>query len=269
MKIYKSGLLILTVLILLLSSCQKVIQLDLSSSSPQIVIEGVIYDQPGPYKVKISKSISLEDGTNVYPAITGALVIIHDNFGNTDTLKESSSGTYVTSTLQGVPGCTYFLKVIAEEQTFTASSTMFPVVKIDSIYFKKGSFGNDEQVTIDFMDPADTTNYYRLVEFVNGKQQESFNVTSDRLNEGEKISYSLMSQGSDNKLETDDNVTLWLESIDEGVYEYFREAGREGGQSASPANPTSNINNGALGYFNACSVSKKSVIVPYVKATLK
>ena len=120
-----------------------------------------------------------------------------------------------------------------------------------------------KQLTVKIKDPADTINYYRLVEFVNSGQQDNFDVTNDKLNDGKEISYSFMQRGNDNKkLETGDYVTIWLESIDKGVYEYFREAGREGGQSASPANPTSNINNGALGYFNACSVSEESIVVP-------
>jgi hypothetical protein len=48
-----------------------------------------------------------------------------------------------------------------------------------------------------------------------------------------------------------------LQSIDKGVYDYFRTAGNDGNQSASPSNPISNIDNEALGYFNACAVTKK------------
>jgi hypothetical protein len=70
-----------------------------------------------------------------------------------------------------------------------------------------------------------------------------------------------MSQYNDNKLKAGDEVTIWLESVDKYVYEYFRTEGSEGWQSASPANPTSNISNGALGYFNACSVRTISIIV--------
>jgi hypothetical protein len=34
---------------ILLTSCQKVIVVDLNASAPQVVIEGNVYDQPGPY----------------------------------------------------------------------------------------------------------------------------------------------------------------------------------------------------------------------------
>jgi|WetSurMetagenome_2_1015567.scaffolds.fasta_scaffold37702_4 hypothetical protein len=53
---------------------------------------------------------------------------------------------------------------------------------------------------------------------------------------------------------------LWLECMDKFVYEYFRTAASECGQSALPANPTSNISNGTLGYFTACSVRTISII---------
>jgi hypothetical protein len=262
MKIYRSGLFILTALSLMCSSCEKVVQLDLSESSPQIVIEGVIYDQPGPYEVKISKSVGINEGTDIYQTITGASVVISDNVGNSDTLKESSSGSYITSTIEGVPGRTYFLKVITGGITYTASSTMPYPVGIGSMYFEKGIWGNDIQLEVKYQDPADTINYYRMVEFINSELQERFDVISDKLNEGEEISYSFMAQENDKKFESGDIVTIWLESIDKSVYEYFREAGSDDGESASPANPTSNFNNDALGYFNACTVSKKSITVP-------
>jgi hypothetical protein len=244
---------------LCLSSCQKVIDLELNTSSSQIVIQGNVYDQTGPYTVKISKSVDFDE-SNVYPAVTGAMVIISDNAGNSDTLTEASSGTYITSELQGVPGRTYTLTVKTDGQTYTASSTLPNAVEMDSIYMEKSRFGNEEQITIDFTDPANIDNYYRLIEFVNDTQQDQIYATSDKLSEGKKMSYSFMSQGNDNKLEPGDNITIWLECVDKFAYEYFRTAGREGGQSASPANPTSNISNGALGYFNACSVRTISII---------
>jgi hypothetical protein len=61
-------------------------------------------------------------------------------------------------------------------------------------------------------------------------------------------------------LKKGDTVTVWLETIDKGVFDYFRTAGSESGRNASPANPVSNISNGALGYFNASSVRKGSII---------
>jgi|WetSurMetagenome_2_1015567.scaffolds.fasta_scaffold38936_2 hypothetical protein len=242
------------------SSCQKVIDLKLNTSSSQIVIQGNIYDQTGPYTVKISKSVNFDE-SNVYPAVIGALVIISDNVGNSDTLTEASSGIYLTSVLRGMPGRTYTLTVKTDGKIYTACSTLPNAVEIDSLYMEKYRFGNGEQITIDFIDPANVDNYYRLINFINDSEQDQSYATSDKLYEGKMVSYSFMSLVSDKKLKAGDKVSVWLECVDKFVYEYFRTTDNESGQSASPANPTSNINNGALGYFNACSVCTKSLIV--------
>jgi len=254
-------LIVLVVLSCFLSSCKKVIKLDLGTSSPQIVIQGDIYDHQGPYSVQISKSVNFYD-SNTYPAVSGATVIISDNTGHSEQLKEESPGLYSTLALQGVPGRTYNLLVKIDGQTYTASSTMPEPVEIASVYFQKSLFGNEIFPAISFQDPANISNYYRLMYFINNKQQNDINVTDDQLNAGKTINYVIRPLDTDNKLVVGDVVTVWLESVDKGVYEYFRTSGREGGQSASPANPTSNISNGALGYFNACSVRNLSAMVP-------
>lgn len=244
------------------SSCQKVIQLKLNTSSSQIVIQGNIYDHPGPYEVNISKSVNF-DQSNVYPAVTGATVTIADDRGYSNILTETSPGTFVTSSLQGFSGRTYTLTVNAEGQMYTANSTLPNPVSPDSIYFEKSPYGKDKLLTIKFLDPGDSINFYRLVEFVNRDQQQSFNIVSDKFYNGNPIIYRFSSTiNDDKKLATGDSVTVWLESIDKNVYEYFRTLRRDGGQSTSPANAVSNISNGALGYFSASPVRKISIVVP-------
>lgn len=245
-----------------LSSCQKVINLQLDSTSPQIVIQGNIYNESGPYTVTISKTVNF-DQSNVYPPVSGALVIISDDHGMSDTLIEKTKGTYLTSKLRGIAGYTYHLTVKTGNASFTSSSTMPEAVDIDSIY-TENSFMDNKVVNVEFMDRANVENYYRIIEFKDSKKIEGFNVVSDDLYNGKKITYKLISMGNstDSKISTGDYVTIWLEAIDKGAYEYFRTAGQDGSQSASPSNPTSNISNGALGYFNACSVIKKSITVP-------
>ena len=260
MKLYINIAVTAIVLIIVFSSCQKVIDLDLNSASPQIVIEGNVYDKTGPYLVKISQTVNFDE-SNVFPPVTGATVEISDDAGNSEVLIEASSGNYISSSLQGIPGRTYTLSVASNGKIYTATSTMPNPVNIDSIDLEKSMFGNDKLVSVNFNDPANINNYYRLIEFINNEQQPGFNVTDDNLNQGKIIRYSFMSAGNGSKLVIGDNVTVWLESIDKGVYDYFRTAGNDGGQSSSPSNPTSNISNGALGYFNACSVHAISIIV--------
>jgi len=244
----------------LLFSCQKIIDLKLNNASSQIVIEGNVYDQPGSDTIRISKSVNF-DLTNVFPPVSGANVVISDNAGTSETLAEIYPGTYITTSLQGVPGRTYTLTVKTDGQTYTASSTMPSAVAIDSLFVQNSWFGNSKQVTVVFYNPnTSSNNYYRLIEFVNKVPIKNFNVVSDILNNNKKITYLIWN--NNNRIQTGRIITIWLESIDKDVYTYFRAASLNNGQSASPANPPSNISNGALGYFSACSVRKKSMIVP-------
>jgi hypothetical protein len=248
------------VLILNLVSCEKVIQLDLKNSAPKIVIQGNIYDQTGPFTVNISNSAYF-DASNNYPPVTGAKVVISDNMNQSEQLTESTSGTYVTTKLRGIQGRVYTLSVKNGNDTYLANSAMPYAVSMDSIYFTNSPFSGEKVTMVRFRDPTFTINYYRMVYFINNVRQKNFYVISDEFLQGTTIYYSLRARNNDLKLTKNDLVTVWLESVDHGVYEYFRTAGNDDENSASPANPVSNISNGALGYFNASTVRKISATV--------
>ncbi len=251
---------LLLIPLLALAACEKVIQIDLNGSTSKIVIQGNVYDQSGPFQVKISRSVNFDQSSN-YPPVTGAKVVISDNGSQSETLTELVSGTYVTSKLRGIPGRNYSLSVKTGTESYEAMSTMPYAVAMDSIYFASSPISGEKGTMVHFLDPPFAKNYYRLVYFINSVQQKIYYVIEDELFQGAPINYALMSRGTDLKLVSGDKVTVWLESIDKGVFDYFRTAGSEGGQSASPANPISNISGGALGYFNACSVRKLSSTV--------
>jgi len=240
-------------------SCEKVIDLNLNTSSSQIVIQGNVYDLPGPYTVRLSKSVGFGQ-LNSFPAVTGATVTISDDAGNSEVLSGNSTGVYVTSKLQGMPGRTYILKVESGGQAYTSSSTIPNAVEIDTLYIDKSNFENYKQLTFLFNDPASTKNYYRLIDFINDTKQNAIMTASDLGYDGKTITGTLLYSNDD--LKSGDTLTIWFESVDKGVYDYFRTASTSNGQDASPANPVSNISNGALGYFNACSVRKKVLLIP-------
>jgi|WetSurMetagenome_2_1015567.scaffolds.fasta_scaffold240970_1 hypothetical protein len=255
----KYTILLSVLLLSVLTACEEVISIDYKTSSSQVVIEGNVYDETGPYTINISKSVAIDD-PSTYPPVTGATVTISDNAGNAETLAETSSGIYQTSTLQGTPGRTYTLTVTADGQTYIANSTMPAAVEIDSLYSSKMGDTEIHQVNIDLTDPADIQNYYRLVDVVNGKSLGNDLIANDELSQGKEIKGTLFYNEED--LKAGDILTIWLETIDKGVYTYFNTASLSNQNSATPANPKSNISNKALGYFNACSVRKKSIVIP-------
>src|SRR5665647_59788 len=156
-----SGIFVFVTLLLTFVSCEKLIQLDLKNSTPKIVIQGNIYDQPGPYIVKISNSVSFDASSN-YPPVSGAKVVISDNAGQNEILSETTAGSYLTSKLRGVPGRTYSLSVNTGNETYLSSATMPYAVAMDSIFFSTSLFSGEKVTTISFLDPPFTVNYYRL-----------------------------------------------------------------------------------------------------------
>lgn len=261
----KKTFLLLAVLSLISISCEKVVDIDLNSSSPNIVIEGSISDQPGPYFVKLSKTVNYDE-TNVFPPITGANIVVSDELGNSETLLETQPGMYKISKMRGASGRTYSLTVIAEGKKYIASSTMPNSVKIDSLSVQNQFlFGQNKKViNVHFKDPAQVNNYYRFVEVKNNAEQKFIFLYDDRVQNGSFVSSGMFAEKD--TLRTNDSVLVLLQCVDKGVYDYLRTlnsvSGNGGPQSTSPANPASNISNGALGYFSAYAVNSKHIIIP-------
>jgi hypothetical protein len=246
-------------------SCQKVIDVDLNSSNPEIVIEGSVSDQPGPYLVTISQTVNY-DQTNTFPSVNDAIVTLSDDQGNSERLTETSSGTYESSMMIGTSGRTYTLTVLANGMTYSASSTMPLPIIIDSLSQSNLSLGmnNSKTVEVHFQDPAGIKNYYRFVEIKNGVEQKYIFLYDDRMQDGSAITSNL--SADEDTLRTGDSVLVFLQCVDKGMFDYFRTLqqaiGGGGLQAASPANPVSNFNNGALGYFNAYAVKSKLIVIP-------
>ncbi len=67
------------------------------------------------------------------------------------------------------------------------------------------------------------------------------------------------------KVRSKDTVMVEMRCIDKAVYDYFYsldQISSTNGNSATPANPVSNILGGALGYFSAHTVRKVAAVIP-------
>lgn len=262
----KKYIVLFSVLLLILfafSACQKVIDIDLNAVKSKIVIEAEITDQPGPYTFKITKTANFNESNN-FPAVSGASVKISDNAGNSETLTETTPGIYVTTTFQGIPGRTYFLEITSEGTTYTSSSKMPEATSIDTLLTQTSFFGGGKMLNAYFKDSAGISNYYRLLQTVNNTLKKNITIIEDNFQDGETITSSFLSFGADS-LSIGDTIKIFLQSIDKATYEYFRTlsmlTGGGGPPSDAPANPISNITNGALGYFSAYAVRTKTIVI--------
>jgi hypothetical protein len=248
-------------------SCKKIVTLKLNNVPAGIVIEGEVTDAPGPYIVTINQPVDFYASNN-FPPVPGAAVTITNSLGFTDSLTETTPGVYTTHLLQGVPGVTYTLSVTAQGVNYSAVSTMPMPVALDSISFQSNSgFGQTQISAIaNFQDPAGIKNYYQFVEYLGGVQlTKDIFVFDDRLSDGKYINYTLFNDSS--YLQNGDLLQVNMYCIDSSVYNYFFQLLQSSGAgafntTASPANPTSNISNGAYGYFSAHTISSKSEVVP-------
>jgi hypothetical protein len=243
------------------------VTLKLNNVPSAIVIQGEVTDQPGPYFVTISRPVDFYTDNN-FPPVTGATVVITDGNGVIDTLDEVAPGIYAAYSLQGFPGISYRLSATVGGVNYQAVSTMPLPVVLDSITFESNSgFGRTQISTVaNFQDPAGQRNYYQFVESVNGNRlSKDLFVLDDRLSDGRYINYTLFNDSS--YLQHGDVAQVDMYCIDSVVYNYLFQLFQSGGAgafntSASPANPSSNISNGAYGYFSAHTVNSKSEYVP-------
>jgi len=250
--------------------CQKIINIDLNDAAPRIVIEGLITNNEGPYTVVISRSGSYFNQP-LLPPVSGAEVIINDNSGINDTLREIATGIYITGSLEGTPGRTYTLRVSDENMEYTGSTTMHTLVNIKSLNliispYQHFSFGGDSKDKIQydihchFIDPPEK-NFYRMKVFRNDTlRSDNYRLYDDQYTNGQDTELRVVhiSSGGTYRIE--------LSSLDKKTYEYYRTLedllDSNPFFGSTPANPNNNLDNGALGYFGSSAVSSKTIIVP-------
>lgn len=256
-------------LVIIITSCEEVIQVDLNSSDPKIVIEGVVTDQPGPYFVKITQTTDYYNPGTI-PTISGAEVRISDNAGTEEILTEIESGIYQTQTIQGVSGRTYTLNVTYDGNVYEAESTMPVALTIDSLYSSidnMGPRGEVYKIGCFFKDRPGVDDYGRFKIYHNGEALSSYFLYNGRLSDGNVVDYNRFRQIEED-LESGDKVRVELFSIDKSVYEYYNTLSdvvasdpKGLGSTEVPGNPNSNLSGDALGYFGAITVRTDSIIV--------
>jgi hypothetical protein len=252
-------------LVVFLSSCEKVINIDLESNEPLIMIEGVVTDDPTiPSTVKITKSVNFSESNN-FPAVSNADVTILDDLGNAFVLSETSPGVYQNSSLVGVSGRTYYLTVYIDGKTYTSVSKMPQNVNLDTISVGEGMGPGAEDlksITPVYTDPVGKGNYYRFKLKKNSEMSSSILLADDQAVDGGTNNTSLFDQNLEFKV--GDTAVVTMMCIDKPVHLYFYSLNQNGsgpGASATPANPVTNIEGATLGYFSAQTIQTKQVVI--------
>ena len=253
---------ICAVLGMTLASCQKVIDIDLNAAEPRFVIQARIVADTNDAEVLISSSTAVNN-SNSFSQISGANVRITDALGNVVQMNEVQPGIYRNAALRGVVGMKYTLDVDYSGKHFSAQSTVPVRVACDSLQIDSLSFfGFKNYIIIPrFVDPIGLGNNYRFILVHNDTTSSDIIVRNDEFSDG-----LLNKRPLDTQVEFHhgDSVVVSMQCIDEGVYTYLLALAQlsQGGNQVTPTNPPSNIQGGALGYFNACTMQVLKTRIP-------
>jgi len=255
------------ILILTLNSCEKIIDIELEDSKESIVIEATMTNTSNPFIVKVSKTTPYF-GEQTNNPVSGAVVTVKSEKGVIKYFKEVSPGLYTYDRNIAFPGFLYIITVEYEGVKYTAKSFMNEPVSISDLgfsYFEGyGILKSGYKVNVFLSDPVEVENYYRIKYFINGKQSSAMggeSLYTDQLFNGQGVGLGqrwLVFKASD-------TLTVELQTIDKAAYDYFSTlesiTGLDIMQTVAPANPISNFNNGALGYFSAYTLDRKTVVI--------
>jgi hypothetical protein len=129
-----------------LFSCQEEFFIDSDKYEEFLVVDGFITNNPGPYKITLSKS-SKTDAPQTIP-YTGCIVQIIDDIGNTEILSEESPGIYSTVSpgFRGIVGNSYKLSVITNEDKCyeTDYQEIKDIIEIDTVYHEQTTFRDSQ-----------------------------------------------------------------------------------------------------------------------------
>ena len=261
--------------LILVSGCEKVVDIDLNTMEPKLVIDAAIKWQKGTVgnvqTIKLSTTNSYYD--NQIPTVSGATVFITDANNNVFNFVESNvAGSYVCSNFTPVLNRNYTLTVNSNGSTYTATETLKPVPQIDRIeqINNTGFTGNVIEIKTYFTDNGTTQDYYLFKFKPTYTAIPIYFAQEDISFQGNQI-FGLY---RNDKLEPGQNFEVTLSGISRQYYNYMRIlisiAGNNSGGSPfqSPAATvrgniinTTNDANYPLGYFSLSEQDYRNYIV--------
>ncbi|MFN8253090.1 MAG: DUF4249 domain-containing protein [Ferruginibacter sp.] len=261
----KYAILNAALLVFSLTGCEKIIDLDVETADPVIVVDGQVTNSLTVGSiVRLSYTNKVKSDNSIVP-LKGATVSIQEDGGTVYTLPELSDGVYKNAALVGSTGKTYHLKVVANGITLTASSKMPAMVNLDSLVVEDFPiFGKTMKVvTPYYSDPAGLGNNYNLFMYKNGRLIKDVFANDDSFIDGKKATFPLIYSREEDEFKKGDSIEVVMNCIDADNYKYWFSFSQSstGSPQAVPDNPVSNIKGNAIGVFGANTYQKRKVII--------
>jgi hypothetical protein len=270
-----------------LTACESLIEIDTPSSLNNIVVEADLTSQTEVWQVRITNSQAYNNQDSTL-GVDNAFVTIADNLGNIDTLYHEAKGLYKTSIAKAcLPGLTYFLKIEANGKVFEASDYCRYQNPIDTFtaYFLPDDNGFIEKGWYAFQQSLESEiegDYYEWNIYKNDTLQDQFGLILDE-DANRDVSFFNMDVDPNDPLagidqgilprpypfrfNPGDTIIMEQYCINKGYYNFLFEVQNQLNRSGTPfdpppANPNSNISNGAYGYFAVKNKVTASTTIP-------
>ena len=218
----KKTIIILFGIFFFLVSCEDVIEIDLPTSEPQLVIEAFINwqkDTSGEnqsIKLSLTSPFFAED----IPPATGATVSIRNSEGLIFNFDEAATeGLYVNTTFFPELNMQYQLEIVYNGETYQGMEILKPVSSIDFVEQEDegGFLGEDIEIKAYYTDPGNEENYY-LYKFLNSSQDElELEVYKDEFINGNQI----FAYYSSEDISPNDEIEITTYGVSKRFYEYF------------------------------------------------
>lgn len=276
-------------------SCTAPIDIETSASEPVLVIYGNISDQLEYQEVKISSSSPFFD-QQPNPVISNAKVHISTSAGEEFDLEEVTNQKGLYHTLlpfKGMPTVTYTLQVNVDfdkdgvEEEYTATTTMLEAPSIDSIRINSITILTRRFFTANLFAENPGKNQYYVTRYLINDT-----LATARLIQYGGLETDLLAEGYIDGIwiydfpdyarrddftgqagrdivfaSAGDTITLLMSSIDKGYFDFITQCQSEyQGENpffgGPPSNITTNLSNGAIGYFSSTSTSTATAVAP-------
>ena len=257
------------------TACEEVVDLDLNTAEPRLVIDASLTWFKGTDGKNQSIKLSLSApfyATEVPPA-NNAVVQVKDTHNNTFTfVEDGDTGVYENDGFIAELNGEYTISITYNDEVYTGTEKLMPVSDIDYVDQKDdgGFSGEDIEIKAYYTDPEGVDNYY-LFEFDKaGSNHVSLNVYDDEFNDGNQI-FAFYSD--DEFLDPGDELTIFNSGISERFYQFMvvllQQSDDEGGDpfETQPATVRGNCvnetnpENYPFGYFRASEVATFKYII--------
>lgn len=203
-------------------SCEDVVDVDLDTAPPKLVIEAAINWEKGTtgkqQTIKLTTTTGYFD--NVIPTVSGAVIYVKNSGGQQFNFNEiQKTGRYVCNDFVPKIDEVYTLTVISNGNTYTAEETLKSIAPITRIeQNNEGGFtGKDIEIRSYFNDPADENNFYLYKYLYSNKITSNFYVDEDKFFQGNEF----FSVSDDEDLKPGDEIEITHFGISKQYYNYM------------------------------------------------